>query len=93
MKRILLMGLSAMSVALLVCAVETTEQAAKELKPDRNMERAAHDLAQNLPVPVELLDLANVFDLSRTPELKSPENQARYFVALGAALRGAGTKP
>ncbi len=49
MKRILLMGLSAMSVALLVCAVETTEQAAKELKPDRNMERAAHDLAQNLP--------------------------------------------
>ena len=50
-------------------------------------------LAQNLPVPVELLDLANVFDLSRTPELKAPENQARYFVALGAALRGAGTKP
>ena len=45
-------------------------------------------LAQNLPVPVELLDLANVFDLSRTPELKAPENQARYFVALGAALRG-----
>ena len=50
-------------------------------------------LAQNLPVPVELLDLANVFDLSLTPELQTPENQARYFVALGAALRGVGAKP
>jgi len=50
-------------------------------------------LAQNLPVQVELLDLASVFDLSLTPELRTPENQARYFCALGAALRGMGSKP
>ena len=50
-------------------------------------------LAQNLQVPVEMLDLASVFDLSLTPELKVPENQARYFVALGAALRGMGARP
>ena len=50
-------------------------------------------LAQNLPAPVELLDLASVFDLSRTPELRAPENQSRYFVALGAALRGVRKEP
>ena len=50
-------------------------------------------LAQNLPVQVELLDLASVFDLSLTPELRTPENQARYFCALGAALRGMGKQP
>ncbi len=50
-------------------------------------------LAQNLQVPVEMLDLASVFDLSLTPELQLPQNQSRYFVALGAALRGMGTKP
>ncbi len=45
-------------------------------------------LAQNIAEPVEMLDLASVFDFSRTPELAPEENQARYFVALGAALRG-----
>ncbi len=50
-------------------------------------------LAQNLQVPVETLDLASVFDLSLTPELQLPQNQSRYFVALGATLRGMGTKP
>ena len=49
-------------------------------------------LAQNLSVQVETLDLAAVFDLSLTPELRAPENQSRYFVALGAALRGMGKK-
>jgi MSHA biogenesis protein MshI len=50
-------------------------------------------LSQHLPAPVELLDLASVFDLSRTPELRAPEHQARYFVALGAALRGVRKEP
>ena len=45
-------------------------------------------LAQNIAEPVEMLDLASVFDFSLTPELAQEENQARYFVALGAALRG-----
>lgn len=50
-------------------------------------------LAQNLPVPVEEIDLASVFDFSLTPELREAENQSRFFVALGAALRGIGKKP
>jgi MSHA biogenesis protein MshI len=37
---------------------------------------------------VDQLDLANVFDISLVPELREAEVQARYFVALGAALRG-----
>ena len=44
-------------------------------------------IAENLPVPVESLDLGKVFDFSRTPQLSSEENQANYLVALGAALR------
>ena len=40
---------------------------------------------------VEQLDLANVFDISLVPELREAEVQARYFVALGAALRGKAT--
>jgi MSHA biogenesis protein MshI len=47
-------------------------------------------LAQNIAEPVEILDLASVFDFSLTPELASDETQARYFIALGAALRGVG---
>lgn len=50
-------------------------------------------LVQNLPVQVEMLDLASVFDISMTPELREPENQAHYFVVLGAALRGTGKMP
>ena len=50
-------------------------------------------LAQNIAEPVEMLDLASVFDFSRTPELAPEENQARYFVALGAALRGMAVAP
>ena len=45
-------------------------------------------LAENIGVPVEIVDLASVFDFSRTPELAGEESQARYFGALGAALRG-----
>ncbi len=47
-------------------------------------------LAQNIAEPVEMVDLASVFDFSLTPELAAEETQARYFVALGAALRGMG---
>ena len=47
-------------------------------------------LAANLSLPVEQLDLTLIFDLSLTPELAVPENQWRYFIALGAALRGLG---
>lgn len=45
-------------------------------------------LSKNLSVRVESLDLATVFDLSLTPELALPQNQWRYLIALGAALRG-----
>jgi MSHA biogenesis protein MshI len=38
--------------------------------------------------PTESLDLATVFDFSQTPELADEEQQSRYFIALGAALRG-----
>ena len=44
-------------------------------------------IGQNLQIPVERLDLGSVFDFSQTPELMQQENQARYFYALGAALR------
>lgn len=44
-------------------------------------------LASNLYVPVELLDLADVFDFSAVPDLARPERQAQCFSVLGAALR------
>ena len=48
-------------------------------------------LSSNLYTPVETLDLATVFDVSRTPELLDKAQQGRFFLALGAALRdGAG---
>lgn len=48
-------------------------------------------LAQNLYLPVEVLDLDNVLDLDKVPELRDPAQQARYFLALGAALRDEGS--
>jgi MSHA biogenesis protein MshI len=44
-------------------------------------------LASNLYVPVELLELDRVFDLSKTPELNQRDQQPVFFHALGAALR------
>ena len=44
-------------------------------------------LSSNMYMPVETLDLASVFDFSRTPELADPAQQARFFLPLGAALR------
>ena len=44
-------------------------------------------LSSNMYMPVETLDLAGVFDLTATPELADPAQQARFFLPLGAALR------
>lgn len=44
-------------------------------------------LSSNLYTPVETLDLAMLFDLSRTPELADKAQQQRFFLAIGAALR------
>ena len=44
-------------------------------------------LSTNLYMPVELLQLASLFDLGLVPELQQPRYQQRYFMALGAVLR------
>lgn len=44
-------------------------------------------LRGKLPVNVEMLDLSKVLDLTHAPELRKPELQSKYLVALGAALR------
>lgn len=44
-------------------------------------------LSSNLYTPVETLDLATLFDLSRTPELADKAQQQRFLLAIGAALR------
>lgn len=44
-------------------------------------------LAQNLSVAVSVLDLNDIFDFSRVPAVGAPDNQARFFLTLGAALR------
>lgn len=44
-------------------------------------------LAANLYLPVETLDLSDILDVGSVPALREPGAQARYFFALGAALR------
>jgi MSHA biogenesis protein MshI len=44
-------------------------------------------LSSNLYMPVESLDLASVLDLSQAPQLAGIEQQQRFFLTLGAALR------
>ena len=44
-------------------------------------------LAQNLSVVVSVLDLNDIFDFSRVPAAGALNNQARFFLTLGAALR------
>jgi MSHA biogenesis protein MshI len=44
-------------------------------------------LSSNMYMPVETLDLASVFDFTRTPELLEKGAQQRFFLLLGAALR------
>ena len=44
-------------------------------------------LASNMYMPVELLNLESVLDLSKVPELKDIARQRAFFMTLGAALR------
>ncbi len=44
-------------------------------------------LAQNLSVAVAVLDLNDIFDFSQVPAVGALNNQARFFLTLGAALR------
>jgi len=44
-------------------------------------------LAANLYMPVEVIDLSELMDISNVPELVQLEGQQRYFLTLGAALR------
>jgi MSHA biogenesis protein MshI len=44
-------------------------------------------LASSLDLPVETLTLESILDISKVPELKSPEAQQRYFMTIGAAMR------
>jgi MSHA biogenesis protein MshI len=47
-------------------------------------------LSSNLYAPVASLDLADVFDLERVPELADKAQQQRFFTLLGAGLRREG---
>jgi MSHA biogenesis protein MshI len=44
-------------------------------------------LASNLYLPVESLNLGDILDFSRTPELNQRDSQQRFFLTLGAAMR------
>lgn len=44
-------------------------------------------LASNMYMPVEVLDLESVFNLSKIPELSDSRRQQAYFMTIGAALR------
>jgi MSHA biogenesis protein MshI len=46
-------------------------------------------LSTNLYTPVESLDLAEVIDLGAFPDMATKAEQQRWFLTLGAALRGA----
>lgn len=53
-----------------------------------------HDvLAENLDIPVEMLDLADVIDFPSIPELRSTARQAQCLAGIGAALRTDATPP
>jgi MSHA biogenesis protein MshI len=54
------------------------------LPPDCGLEE---QLASNLYIPFEAMDLAKVMDLSAVPELQSPEAQRLALKSIGAALR------
>ena len=50
-------------------------------------------LADNLYMPVEVLDLAAVFEFADVPQLQDAGGQARFFLTLGAALRQEAVAP
>ncbi|GAB3451997.1 hypothetical protein GCM10027321_00140 [Massilia terrae] len=47
----------------------------------------ANYLSSNLYMPVDVLDLATLFDFSQTPELQKNSIQQKFLLPLGAALR------
>ncbi|MBY0574599.1 MAG: agglutinin biogenesis protein MshI [Undibacterium sp.] len=44
-------------------------------------------LSGNMYMPVEILDLASIVNLTKIPEMEEPEKQADFFYVIGAALR------
>jgi len=54
------------------------------------VEDLVSDLGESTYVPVREMDLATVMDFPTVPELKDPQCQAKYLLAIGAALRTAG---
>ena len=50
-------------------------------------------LADNLYMPVEVLDLATLFEFADVPHLQEAGSQARFFLTLGAALRQEAAAP
>jgi len=57
------------------------------LAADPVVEGLAAELAANVYVPVDELNLSSVLDLAGIPELRDAGGQARYLLAIGAALR------
>lgn len=57
------------------------------LAPCANAAALADELRGFLYIPLDLVDLAQVLDLSAVPSLANPVQQGRHFVTLGAALR------
>jgi len=54
------------------------------------VEDLVSELGESTYVPVREMDLATVMDFPTVPELKDPQCQAKYLLAIGAALRTAG---
>lgn len=50
-------------------------------------------LSDNIYMPVEMLDLAEIIDLTEVPEMLEIQQQQRFFLAVGAALRQQGAAP
>ncbi len=57
------------------------------LAPLPDAPKVAQAIARDISLPVDALDLGDIFDLSQAPELKKPHQQSRFFLALGAGLR------
>ena len=55
--------------------------------------RLTAHLQTEIPLPVQDLVLAEVFDLGRVPELAEERSQAGFFFVLGAALRNLEARP
>ena len=61
------------------------------LVPMENVETFRNALAQNLALPIEVMDLTNALDMSSFPDVSSLPTAC--FHAIGAALRKEDTKP